>query len=153
MRIEQIKKNCELFNHNVLYGIKQRREYLNNALLRWMDYFNMDTEEIPEIDLGQIFNELKQLHRHTFVKRETSLSKITDEMIQNAKRYPIEDLIVFNKNKAICFAHQDSVPSLYLYRKTNTAYCPVCAKAFNPIDVLITRDGLNFIKAVKELSR
>lgn len=82
------------------------------------------------------------------VKIETS---ITDEMIATARAYPVDKLVVFHRGKCNAWCHDDRHPSMYHGTRINAACCPVCNKSFDPIAVLMTRDGMSFINAVKEL--
>ena len=77
--------------------------------------------------------------------------KITDEMIESAKLYPIDKLIKFTQGKAFAFCHDDKTPSLTLNLQRNKCRCYVCGKSFSTIDILVERDNKSFIEAVKEL--
>jgi hypothetical protein len=80
---------------------------------------------------------------------EITKSKITDEMITIAKEYPIEELLEVKRNFALCLWHDDHHPSLYV--KSNFGYCFVCGKVCDTIDLVMKRDGINFVEAVKVL--
>lgn len=77
--------------------------------------------------------------------------KLTDDMIQRAREYPIEQVVEFVKGKATAFCHPDKNPSLHHDRKHNRAHCFPCGKSFSALDVLILRDNLSFNEAVKRL--
>lgn len=77
--------------------------------------------------------------------------RITDEDIARAKDYPVDQLITFTKGKALAFCHPDKTPSLSHNRAKNFCHCFVCNKTFNAIDILIYRDNMPFIQAVKSL--
>jgi len=81
----------------------------------------------------------------------TDDSQLSEDQIEQARQYPIEKLIDFNRGKAIAFCHDDKNPSLYHARRTNRANCPVCDRSFNPVDVLMIRDGMSFASAVRNL--
>lgn len=85
-------------------------------------------------------------------KKPEALMRLTDDQIQIANNYPIESLIDFNNGKATAWCHSDKTPSLTIWKKGNKAKCWVCDKFFSPIDVLMQRDGLNFVDAVKFLN-
>lgn len=76
---------------------------------------------------------------------------ITDEMIARAKETPIDSVVEFTRGKTRAWCHDDNNPSMYHGTRTNTAVCPVCDKKFDPIAVLMTRDGMNFPDAVRSL--
>ena len=76
--------------------------------------------------------------------------KITPAMIIRAKEYPIESLLEVNRaGYAKCFNHEDKKPSMYC--KGNFAYCFVCSKHWDTIQILIDRDKKSFNEAVKKL--
>lgn len=77
---------------------------------------------------------------------------ITDEMITDARNYPVDKLVDFNRGKAIAFCHDDKNPSLVFLTRKKLAWCPVCDIYYNSVDVLVKRDGYNFKEAVKCLS-
>lgn len=84
-------------------------------------------------------------------KRFVRVDRITDDDIEAAKEYPIEQLVDFTRGKAFAWCHEDRNPSMYHATRTNKAICPVCDKFYNPIDVLMERDGMSFKDAVREL--
>lgn len=77
---------------------------------------------------------------------------LTDDLIAQAKAYPIQNLITFSKGKAKAWCHDDRTPSLSWNQKKNKAHCFVCGKSFDPIAVLVERDGYSFKEAVKVLT-
>jgi hypothetical protein len=79
-------------------------------------------------------------------------TKITDEMKETALQYPINTLVQNTKGKATAWCHNDKNPSLHINLIKNKAFCNVCNKVFNPIDVLIERDGMKWSEAVKHLN-
>ena len=78
---------------------------------------------------------------------------ITDEMIEQARQFPITNLIHFTRGAALAFCHPDKKPSMTHFIKGNRAHCWPCGKSYDPIGVLMTRDGMNFKDAVRQLSR
>lgn len=85
------------------------------------------------------------------IERLIDPDRITDEMIETARRYPVMNLVEFYRGKATAWCHDDRRPSLYHGTRNNIVVCPVCDKKFNPIDILIHRDGMSFTEAVKRL--
>lgn len=78
---------------------------------------------------------------------------ITSEMIESAAQYPIENLVEFVNGKALCFNHPEKTPSLSHCKSINKCRCfGGCDKTWDSIDVLVSRDGLSFADAVKQLS-
>ena len=84
--------------------------------------------------------------------RELPEGWITDEMIETAREYPITKLLDFHKGRCEAFCHESDSFSMSYNRKVNKAHCFVCNKSFNPVDVLMERDGMSFIDAVKQLN-
>jgi hypothetical protein len=74
---------------------------------------------------------------------------ITKEMIDNAKAFPMENLIELKKGKAKCPFHDEKTASFSI--KDNKYHCFGCGVSGDTISLLMERDGLNFIEAVKEL--
>ena len=76
-----------------------------------------------------------------------------DKMIQNAKNVPLPALFGVDswKKPICCPIHADKSPSLRLYEKTNTWHCFGCHAGRDGIDLLVLRDGLSFMEAVKQL--
>jgi len=78
---------------------------------------------------------------------------ITEDMIQTAKKYPINQL--FDKlirGRTQCFHHNSKAHDLSYHTKSNTMHCfGACCKSFNTIDILMLRDGMSFQSAVRFL--
>lgn len=83
------------------------------------------------------------------LKYEFKQEKITSEIIQKAKEHPFENLIKVERGWSLCPFHNDRKPSMYV--KNNFGYCFSCQKNVDTIQLLIERDGLNFIQAVMKL--
>jgi hypothetical protein len=79
-------------------------------------------------------------------------NSVNDEMIERAKQYPVEDLIEFRNGRAMAWCHEDKTPSVTVWKGHNKVRCWTCGKMFGPIDILISRDRMSFIDAVKSLA-
>lgn len=55
-----------------------------------------------------------------------------------AGRYPVTE----------CLWHNDHDPSLTYYKRTNSCFCHVCGKYADAIDIVMTRDRVNFKRAL-----
>lgn len=88
---------------------------------------------------------------HYMKTKMDKIQTITDDMIDQARRYPVDRLVEFKRGKATAWCHEDRNPSLYHGTRTNTAVCPVCDLKFGPIDILTKRDGMSFKNAVRSL--
>jgi len=76
--------------------------------------------------------------------------RITDEMIERAREYPIADMVEFRRNMACCIFHADSNPSMEL-KKDNKVHCYSCNKQWDAIDIYMELEGVKFADAVRAL--
>ena len=92
-------------------------------------------------------NEIKRL------KGNVSKKGLTELQIQNARNYPISNLVEFNRaNKSKCVFHEDKNPSMHYYKDSNSVYCFSCHKSGDAIEVTRALCNLNFKEAVSRLS-
>lgn len=97
--------------------------------------------------MNRYSHELRYLEFGNGVKN----GKITEQMIQQARDYPFENLVEVNKNNfALCPFHDDHTPSLYT--KGNYGYCfGACGWSGDTIKFVMKRDNISFVEAVKKL--
>lgn len=107
-------------------------------------------EEMPEV-AARWYDEVIGLKEIEASLNNKPTSGITDEQIAIAKEHPIDQIIEFNRGKATAWCHDDKTPSLNHHRQANKAHCFPCGRSFNPVDVLMERDGMTFIDAVRAL--
>lgn len=104
----------------------------------------------------QLFQERKKINQWLYLIKNPAKKgrgKITEAEIAQAKAYPFENLIDFGRNhKALCPFHEDTVPSLALY-KNNCIWCFSCNRGFDTIAYMMERFQLSFVEAVRELNR
>ena len=94
----------------------------------------------------------KDINNIQFHLEQPKGKDISEADIAKAKDYPITQLIEFDKfGKALAFCHEDTKPSLSYWAKANNCRCFACGESFDPIAVLMKRDGMSFIEAVKKL--
>lgn len=86
--------------------------------------------------------------RRTLEGKETD--RITDEMIERAKNYPIADLIEVRNRQARCPFHEDKTASMHQYG--NRLHCFSCNKSWDTIGLVMDRDGLPFRAAIRRLT-
>jgi hypothetical protein len=153
MNAYEIKKMADECSINASAAIKMRIRYLQRELNKALDWEESeDQDSFPELFTDEIIDELKKLsHALNQLSKPIKTDSITDAMIEQARQYPIESLIEFTKGKARAFCHDDSSPSLSLWNGKNLCRCFPCGKTYNPIDVLIERDGMTFLSAVRYL--
>lgn len=139
-----------------------RTEYLKRHIKELSEdvaWYEDNPSELSEafglLVFEQLVIEAKELRHLVMILKGTYQSRpgeITEEMIQVARSYPIEQLIEFDRSgKALAFCHADNHPSLTWHRAKNRATCFPCGKSFSSIDVLSQRDGLSFPDAVRRL--
>ena len=79
-------------------------------------------------------------------------NQINDDDIEAARNYPVDQIIEFRNGRCNAFCHDGkSENSMSHFKKGNKAHCFVCDKSFSALDVLMERDAMGFIDAVKEL--
>lgn len=159
MTIYEIRHHAEEMGIPFREALFMRFRYVRAEMLRELE--EVDTphpDEITEAVMDTLainrFIELAKEQRALFmaVKHNDTPGRITDEMVQQARQYPVTQLIDFQRGKSRAWCHDDRNPSLYLAPRVNRVVCPVCGKYFSSIDVLIERDGLSFPEAVRMLA-
>ena len=126
-------------------------EHENDILFN--DTLNIETRTFISIMIERAKKELKKVDRE--IKSLTQKPKegeITDDMIEAAREYPIENLIEFRNGRCKAFCHDSDSYSVAKSRNANGVWCHVCGKFFNPIDILVHRDGFSFVDAVRQLT-
>jgi hypothetical protein len=153
MEAYQIEMKAREMNISPKIAFEMRVKYLFGQLDLWDDYLDLKTSEMPESTYLGIMAEICKIRIYA---QNAKLGKkkvgITDANIDSAREYPVEKLIEFNRGTALAFCHADKKPSLTWDKKRNRAHCFVCDKDFSAIDILMERDGVDFITAVKHLS-
>lgn len=140
----QLRKNASDFDISFESAIRMKLRFVVESAKIWLDVGCEDVFWKCFDNIVVLKNMLKNSERK--MKQD-----ITSEDILRAKSVPIESVIDFNKGKAVAFCHPDKNPSLSWDKKNNRAYCFPCSKSFDTIDVLVERDGMSFIEAVKKL--
>jgi hypothetical protein len=146
------------------FAINRRRHYLTERLMQMDDVEEDFVLGFDSMCQNEMATYLVGTEIIAFAKEQTAINKelaiikkmntdpvgITDDMIEEARKYPIEKLIDFNRKKARAWCHEDKTPSLVHLDRINKAWCPVCDKKFGPIDFL-REQGMSFPDAVKQL--
>ena len=76
---------------------------------------------------------------------------ITDEMVEQARKVDTANYIDYERGRAVAWCHDGRNPTALARLPDGRAYCHVCQKTWNSIDILVERDGYSFPAAVKEL--
>ena len=121
----------------------EAQEYYNS--------FNLDDdlEAYMAVDAIVTINNIKKkLNR---LDKPTQEGDITDEMVEQARAVDTGYLIEYVRGRAVGFCHDGDNPTALARLPDGRAYCHVCQKTHNAVDILIERDGMSFPQAVKEL--
>ena len=152
MNIQKSKETADIFGISFSGAAKIRIRYLIDICGQWDEFIGGNTNGMPALTLQEAFTDIDRLKRyqHRLEHGQSVKQAITDEMVQRAREYPIEQLIDFQRNGvAPAFCHPDKNPSLSWDRKRNRARCFVCDMGFDSIGVLMKRDSYSFVDAVK----
>lgn len=158
MTIHQIKPKAAEMGVPVKEAIFYRLRYVREQMLaecEHREYPDPVTEAVSEALSLNRFCELAHEQRRLALALKPHpqrADQITDEMVELARSYPIDQLVDFQRGKSRAWCHEDANPSLYLARRINKAACPVCCRYFDSIAVLVDRDGLTFPEAVRRLA-
>ena len=109
--------------------------------------------DIIEIWLMERLNflnkEIRKLRFLLYPPTETT-DKITEEMIQRARDFPFNQLIMEErKDWALCPFHVEKTPSFFI--KGNFAHCFGCSWSGDTIKFIMQKDNLTFPEAVSRL--
>ena len=124
--------------------IQDNSHYINRAFLA-------KCIKDREIKANKIRSEISRLSEQglEMCGMKPRTSRITDDMIERARAYPIENLIDARCGMALCIFHEDRRPSMYV--KNNFVHCFSCGKTADTIDVYRKLHGTTFPEAVKAL--
>lgn len=139
--------------------IKELQNYLREVYQEYQNSYQKDEPawlrqvflELAEIELNEKL--LNHYQNELYFKKynKNSFGKITEFQILRAKNYPIEQLIEVNSaGFSKCPFHEEEKPSLFC--KNNFYYCFGCGASGDVISLVMRRDGLSFVEAVKKLS-
>jgi len=159
-KFRDIKRVAELFDFPIHLALNCRRKYLDHVISEYREYgkrVGLGTEFVCKVMVDIVREEIKALDKD--FKSYLSFSKIrkfediTDEMIQEARDYPVNSLINFGNGNARCINpdHTDNKPSMYLSSKINKATCGSCNWRGDAIDIVMILDGITFRNAVRKL--
>jgi hypothetical protein len=152
MRPYQLEQLAKDFDISFSSACAMRIRYIFHVIDDLNDYLDEQTNIMPESTIVDLCIEICNIRIYQQAAKKGRLKQgITDADIEAAREYPVEQLIEFNRGAALAFCHADKTPSLSLDRKRNRCHCFPCDKDFSAIDILIERDGLDFISAVKQL--
>lgn len=150
------------------WGKCKRLDYLYERLIefdielieRQRDYQRSIEQDMPYIEraliasyIPEIEKEIKKLEREIdFIVRGSQVlnQRITPDMIQQARDYPIENFIEVKRGMSLCPFHEDHNPSMSI--RNNFYHCFACGAKGDVIEFTMKRDGMAFKDAVKLLT-
>ena len=164
MTRKQIFEKAEEMGVDRFVALKCKLTYIREEISRKKEYLQELLEDIQtaegltkaflEQSISATKNDINKLQKKhaRLVTPDTGLKGITDDNVIEAREYPVDQLMEFGSNgRCMAFCHKSNTESMSYNNRDNKAHCFVCNKSFNPIDILMERDGLSFIDAVKEL--
>lgn len=143
-----LRKKAEEFGIAFHSAVIFRKRYLLDQMQRGIDWMEGGTD-MPQVMFFEAFDEIVAYNRALMRPTSTGL---TDEMVEEARNYPITSLFEFVRGKTRCPFHDDKNPSAFHGTRTNRLVCPVCAKTWSSLDIMMERDGMTFKDAVKLLA-
>jgi len=127
-------------------------EWYRDATDRNVDYL---TKRIIQIFLKYEYWK-KRLHKFSMeykftILRKVNGNKITPDMIERAREYPIKDIIEVKKNGfSLCPGHDDHHPSMDC--RNNFCFCYVCGWSGDSISLYMKKHNTDFTTAVEFLA-
>jgi hypothetical protein len=170
---------CERYDDALIEGEKLAEKYyyetervkVRKSIREWiaeMSDFAEECRERRKSELQETIEKAKSRlsdlmqHRGDVEKKKELLSgiktlerkletDITDDDIERARNFPIENLLEVGRNgMALCIGHDDKRPSMNC--KNNFAYCHSCGFHADSIGIYMKLNNAGFIEAVKALS-
>lgn len=161
--IDEIRSKSIDFEMPLEWGIKKKKEYLSDVLVELREKRKKYTSSLVSPTLkpshrelifmmldesksmeAKAMYELKQLQ---YIKN----AGITDDMIREAKEFPITNLLEVTKEFALCPFHTDKKPSFYV--KNNYGHCFSCGENADTIKIVMQIKNMDFKSAVNFLVR
>lgn len=94
--------------------------------------------------------EILRLQGKIIVMRNPKQYSVSDEEVEKARNYPIEELAQLKGDFGCCPFHGDKNPSMH--KLDNRVHCFSCHKTWDTIDYVRELEGLQFGEAVKYLN-
>lgn len=134
---DELKDRCQRYE----LSRRQDRPYIERVLIA---SFIRELETIIEKRKRQIRGIVAEAEGYK------PKDRITEEMIEKAKEYPIESLITSSRRgNVLCIVHEEKHPSMSL--KGNRARCFSCGYYGDSIDIYMKLNGVGFVDAVRKL--
>ena len=161
-RFDQIAEMAATFNISVKQALAMRHNFIDSKIKELQTDCDLEASYLADCgdelefrfyleSMAAKLKQISKLERSRPIK--SSGDDVTDDDIQEARKYPIGKLVEFKRGKIACPFHDDKNPSAFHGTRTNTLVCPVCAKTWDSISILQQRDGYQFLDAVRQLAR
>ena len=152
------KQELEKSKKTTAGDIKEKIDYYNQALIEEYEYYERSkTKNLPywfrTLSVDRIREYEKKINKYNFtLKILQGIKKgLSPEAILAAKSYPMEDLIILNKNNfALCPFHKEKTPSFKVFAD-NCWKCFGCGERGDTLDFIQKEKNINFEKAVNYL--
>ena len=169
MRLADIKAKAEEMGVSLVYAItcrmnylRQRQEEIGNSMEDYLAFEGIDATNIAIcnhyylIEMQEFSSISKELHYLAIAlkyKGKVKEDEITDEMIERARRHPIELILEFTRGRCRCInpEHDDRDPSMSHDRQRNRAKCFACGHSIDSIAAYQHTFAVDFRQAVKLL--
>lgn len=144
--VEQVEKDIDEIIDCSIGVAMTDKEILRDCLTRLVEIqthrFKIAEKEIGFIEQG--INHIK----------EKNSGGVSDEEIEKAKSYPIDQIVDFDKyDKRKCLFHLEKTPSMKYYKDTNTVHCfGECGRTWDSISVYQREHGCGFVDAIKAIN-
>lgn len=152
LKFRQIVASAKLMEVGVDYAVSRRHAFLAEELKFWR---GARTDKITSYVLAfpavqQIAAEIEQLKKDYWrYNQPVKDGGITDEMVETAKAFPVDQLVDLTRGRAPCIKHGGT--GLNMSRKNNWLKCFKCGWKGDSIEVVMLLEGLNFHSAVNRL--
>jgi DNA primase len=154
---------CWVKETKIIFFTEEIKKLEEQIKVIYEDNFLLRNEKVP-LWFRQCLMKVKGLYRLEkdlrgakmrlrIAKYGSNDNDITPEMIVEARKYPIDKIVKVKRKRIKCIWHKpDNNPSMFIYTKTNTAYCFSCGKFADAIDITMEKNNMNFIETIKYLN-
>lgn len=119
------------------------------------EHYQVKGKVIDKLVAGEMLREdirgILKLQGKFIAMRNPKKLSISDEEVNRARSYPIENLVQFKGDFANCPFHGDKDPSMH--RIDNRVHCFSCHKTWDTIAYVRELEGFNFGEAVRHINR
>jgi len=140
--------------HNSAYKKKLKPHLLVDAELSWVK------DEVAKLgaerDHGTVIKLYERVITLITTPKDAPTTGVSEAQIEQARDYPITEIIEFKRGFAPCPFHIERTASLHIIPRTNEtrAYCHgECGRAYNAIDAYMLIHNCNFLTAVRALTQ